>query len=250
MPYANRQPSTNPKLVLIHGFLDSGLAWQPLADALAASGYTSTAPDLAGAGARQAESGPYSLGRAVDEIVSHVNADTAPIALIGHSMGAQIAELAAMRLGSRVSALVLLTPTPLGGNALPDEIRSTLRESGGDALAQRSIRQTFSKNLSEAQLLTATAADVLMGSDAVRGYYDAFTGGDIIGKRPTACTAQTLILGAQDDPVISPEMVRQIQEERFPVGRLGFIAGSGHWPHIERVEATAHAITEFLQEVA
>lgn len=241
--------SRSPLLVLVHGFLDNRTAWSPLVDALALSGYACTAMDLKGAGALQASPGPFTLDQAVEDVVSHIGADERPVVLIGHSMGAQIAELAAARLGSAVSALVLLTPTPLEGNTLPDEVRTMLRESGGDAGAQQGIRRAFSRNLTEAQIQNATAEDVLMGKEAVRGYYDAFTGGDAAGENPTSCAGPVLLLGAENDPVISPEMVRRIQQGRFPAARLEFVANSGHWLQLEQTEATARAISEFLRNV-
>lgn len=233
------------KLVLVHGFLDNAKAWQPLADALEAAGHACVALDLAGAGARQAEAGPYTLARGVDDVLRLVGNEQ--VVLIGHSMGAQIAELAAAQLGEQVAALVLVTPTPLAGNALPEEVRNMLRESGADVTAQQGIRRAFSRNLSEEALRRATAWEVMMGRDAVRGYYDAFTIGDAAGKQPTACTAPVLILGAEEDPVIAPEMVRRIHAERFPAADLQFIPGAGHWPQVEQTAATASAIADFLQ---
>jgi len=250
MAQSTRQQGAGAKLVCLHGFLDNGAAWQPLAAALEAAGYACAALDLAGAGARQAEAGPYTLQRAVDDVLSFIGDGGGPLVLVGHSMGAQIAELAAARLADKVSALVLLTPTPLDGNTLPDEVRAMLRESGGDAAAQQGIRRAFSKNLSEAQLQAATAQNVMMGKDAVRGYYDAFSGGDPAGKEATACTAPVLILGAEEDPVIAPAMVRAIQAERFPGARLAFVAHSGHWPQVEQTAATAEAIAGFLRAAA
>ena len=237
----------SPLLVFVHGFLDNRNAWSPLAQALAAAGYASTAFDLRGAGALQSSSGPYTLQQAVEDVVSHIGTPGGPLVLVGHSMGAQIAELAAVRLGSAVSALVLITPTPLAGNTLPDEVRAMLRESGGDAVAQQGIRRAFSRNLSAAQIDSATAAEVMMGKEAVRGYYDAFTGGDASGTQTTACAVPVLILGAEEDPVIAPAMVRQIHQERFPGAALGLVANSGHWPQLEQCEATARAIGNFLQ---
>jgi pimeloyl-ACP methyl ester carboxylesterase len=233
--------------ILVHGFLDNGAAWQPLSTALSKAGYSCITPDLAGAGACQQESGPYTLQRAVDDVVALAGEVDTPLVMIGHSMGAQIAELAAVRLGARVSALVLITPTPLGGNTLPDEVRTMLRESGGDAMAQEGIRRAFSKNLSEHDLRKQIAQDVIMGKEAVRGYYDAFTVGDSAGNEPTACNSAVLILGAEDDPVIAPSMVREIHERRFPGAQLSFIAGSGHWPQFEQPEGTAQAILTFLE---
>ncbi len=237
----------SPLLVFVHGFLDNRRAWLPLAKGLAAAGYASTAVDLRGAGTLQSSPGPYTLNQAVEDVLSHIGTPDGPVVMIGHSMGAQIAELAAAKLGNAVAALVLMTPTPLAGNTLPDEVRSMLRESGGDADAQQGIRRAFSRNLSDAQIRELTAQEVMMGKDAVRGYYDAFAGGDACGKQATACACPVLILGAEEDPVIAAEMVRQIHGERFPGAALAFVANSGHWPQLEQCEATLGAISNFLQ---
>jgi pimeloyl-ACP methyl ester carboxylesterase len=236
-----------PLLVLVHGFLDHGGTWTTLAGQLSDAGYASTAPDLKGAGALQANPGPYALQQAVQDVLAHLGTPTQPVVLVGHSMGAQIAELAAARLGSAVAALVLITPTPLGGNTLPDEVRTLLRESGADTAAQQGIRRAFGRNLSEQQILSATAPGVMMGKEAVRGYYDAFTGGDAAGESATAYAGPVLVLGAAEDPVIAPDMVRSIHQQRFPAAALDFIAGSGHWPQLEQPEATARTIAAFLR---
>ncbi|MCW5297785.1 alpha/beta hydrolase [Herbaspirillum lusitanum] len=241
---------TDHRLVFIHGFLDNASLWKPLMSILTTAGYKCTAPDLPGAGARRSDLGPYTLDRATKDIVDHVGEDGTPVILIGHSMGAQIAELVTARLKNKVSALILLTPTPLEGNNLPDAVRSMLRESGGDAPAQEGIRQAFSKNLSADDLRNSTTTNVLMGKEAARGYYDAFTGGDSAGFSTTTCESPILIIGAEEDPVIAPEMVRKIHTQRFPSAQLRFIPNSGHWPHLEQPRTTARLITVFLQTVS
>jgi len=85
-------------LVLIHGFLDSHIGWDPLVAQWPAQAITTVAPDLRGAGARRDAAGPYSLEQAVEDVVSLiVEQELQAVALVGHSMGAQIAELAAAR---------------------------------------------------------------------------------------------------------------------------------------------------------
>lgn len=230
-------------LVMVHGFLDNGATWQPLIDALAPHDLECIAPDLRGAGLRASAAGPYTLSQAVDDVLAAL-AGKNHVVLIGHSMGAQIAELAASRIASRVSALVLVTPTPLQGNVLPDAVRNMLRESGGDAQAQRLIRTQFSCTL-PAHLLDADPA-LMMGPETVRGYYDAFTTGDSAGARPSVYDGPTLLIGAQQDPVIVPEMVRDIRETRFPHARLEFIDDSGHWPHAEQPAQMRGILEDFL----
>ncbi|ANN72184.1 alpha/beta fold hydrolase [Bordetella bronchialis] len=234
--------------VFIHGFLDSGASWTPLVRALSPYGVQCLAPDLRGAGERAAEQGPYTLAQAVDDVLERVGSagPAEGLALVGHSMGAQIAELVAMRIPRQIAALVLITPTPLEGNALPDDVRTMLRESGGDIQAQRRIRQLFSRNLSEDFLQASLHPARIMAKAAARGYYDAFTDGDRAGERPGAYGGPTLILGAADDPVIPREMVERIRTARHPRAELSFIEGSGHWPQAEQPAATAARLRDFL----
>ncbi|OZI26344.1 hypothetical protein CAL26_03155 [Bordetella genomosp. 9] len=236
-------------VIFIHGFLDSGASWQPLVHALAPYGLACLAPDLRGAGDRADQDGPYTLAQAVDDVLDRLREPAAAggVALVGHSMGAQIAELAAMRAPASVSALALITPTPLEGNALPDEVRAMLRESGGDVAAQRGIRKAFSRNLPDALVDASLDPRRMMGAAAVRGYYDAFTGGDRAGERPGQYPGPTLILGAVEDPVIPSAMVERIRSTRHPRAELAFIDGSGHWPQLEQPASTAAHLARFLQ---
>jgi pimeloyl-ACP methyl ester carboxylesterase len=234
-------------LVFIHGFLDSRATWAPLITALPPGTTYSIAIDLRGAGERRADAGPYTLDQAVGDVLElFEERDLSGVMLVGHSMGAQIAELVACEAPERVSALALITPTPLGGNTLPDDIRSLLRESGGDPLAQRNIRKMFSRNLGDHQLDRLMSADLLMPKKVVRDYYDAFTCGDARGHMPCPYDGPTLVLGATEDPVIPAQQVADICRHRFPAADFRLIDGSGHWPQLEQPGRTAEALVGHL----
>jgi pimeloyl-ACP methyl ester carboxylesterase len=142
--------------------------------------------------------------------------------------------------------LTLITPTPLRGNTLPDEVRNLLRESGDDPVAQRGIRASFSTNLNDAQLDSLVTPGVLMSKAAVRQYYDAFTLGDPRGNEPCTYRGPTLVIGAQDDPVITLDQVAAACRERFPSAKFRVVARSGHWPHLEQSAQTAQLIARHL----
>src|SRR5882672_7933647 len=100
---AGREPQA---LVFIHGFLDSHATWGPLIEALPRHAAQSIAPDLRGAGKRQAHAGPYTLNQAVTDILELLDEQgLTNVALVGHSMGAQIAELVAWEVPERVTSL-------------------------------------------------------------------------------------------------------------------------------------------------
>ena len=235
-------------LVFIHGFLDSHATWGPLIEAMPTYAAPSIAPDLRGAGRRQAHPGPYTLNQAVTDILELLDEQgLTNVALVGHSMGAQIAELIAWQVPERVTSLTLITPTPLAGNVLPESARAMLRESGADAVAQRNIRKLFSKNLNDDRLDQLVHAAVLMGKEAARDYYDAFIEGDMRGHAPCTYEGPTLILGATDDPVIPAQQVAEIRRNRFPTADFRLIDGSGHWPQLEQPERTAEALASHLR---
>jgi len=239
-------PSCPPDcLVLIHGFLDSHSGWSELIEQLQPTSSTIIAPDLRGAGKLRNAGGPYSLEQAVADVVDMIG-DFQNVALVGHSMGAQVAELVAQRIPDRTIALVLITPTPLAGNTLPDEVRSTLRNCGGDPDAQRAIRQMFSRRLTKLQLDRLVDPEMMMGGAAVQAYYDAFTGGHPSGNVPCAYDGPMLVISANDDPVIPVQMVTQEREQRFPSAAFARISDSGHWPQMEQPARTAGVIVSFL----
>ncbi|WP_240975421.1 alpha/beta fold hydrolase [Paraburkholderia aromaticivorans] len=234
-------------LIFIHGFLDNHTVWNDLIEVLAPSSVPVIARDLRGAGHRRNEDDACTLMQAVVDIVQVFDdMRLSRVALVGHSMGAQIAELVASERAAQVASLTLITPTPLRGNMLPVEVRDLLRESGDLPAVQREIRVSFSTHLNGDQLNSLTAPHVLMNKATVRQYYDAFTLGDPRGNEPCAFRGPTMVIGAQGDPVIPIEQIADECRERFPAASLRIVAHSGHWPHLEQPAQTARLIARHL----
>lgn len=105
-----------PQLVLVHGWGDCGETFAPLLSAWSHEA-TVAAPDMRGFG-RTAHTGPHywfaDYIADLDALLQALNPDQ-PVALVGHSMGAQIASLYAGVRPERVSHLVVLD-----GLFLPD----------------------------------------------------------------------------------------------------------------------------------
>jgi len=237
-------------IIFVHGFLDSASAWEALMATMQTPDTRLIAVDLRGAGASHDMAGPRTLAQAAADVAAIVER-CAPgsVTLVGHSMGAQIAELVALRCAKQVAALVLMTPVPLGGSALPEEVSATLRNAAGDAEVHRHLRRSFSKNLSAAALEDLVANGVTQTTETVQGYFDAWSVGDPAGNAPSAWRGPVMLVGAVDDPFVPQDAVRQIQSTRFPAAQLEFIADAGHWPQAEQAQATAAVLTRFLGQV-
>ena len=113
----------SPIAVLLHGITANAMAWAPVAAALA-GGFEVIAPDLRGRARSAHLPGPYGLDRHADDVATLLDrfgadrdAGADATVLVGHSMGAFVAALAAAGTArDRVHGLVLVD----GGLALPE----------------------------------------------------------------------------------------------------------------------------------
>lgn len=77
---------------------------------------------------------------------------TASVIVVGHRMGAQVAERAAGARSDAVAVIVLLTLVRLGGIALPTEVATEMRGLDGNRAGQVQLRTQFATPLPEATL--------------------------------------------------------------------------------------------------
>lgn len=240
------EPSSRPLVVLIHGYLDDPTAWRLVAPALEAEGFRTIAPALA---RHEAE---LTLDAFAETVTAATNAaladgDLEGVVLVGQSMGAQVAELAARSIGD-VRALVLLTPVPLGGLALPEEMAGPLRGCAGNADIQRALRSQLSAALSADDLEQLVQTGLDLSKDRVEGWFDAWTGGDPDAAEDAPPAVPTMVLTGAADPFVNKDLLGLI-EARFPAALLHNVSGAGHWPHLEAPDAVATELVTFLRGV-
>ncbi len=125
-----------PAVVAVHGITANGLSWGPVAEQLGGR-VRLIAPDLAGRAGSRDEPGPYGLGRHADDVIALLDArGLDQVVLAGHSMGAYVAAMAAVRHPGRVTSVVMVD----GGLARPlppgTDVDATLRQALGPAIAR------------------------------------------------------------------------------------------------------------------
>lgn len=126
-------------VVAAHGITANHLSFALLAQALGGDA-TLVAPDLRGRGRSNAIAGPFGITAHADDLVGvldHLGLDR--VVLLGHSMGAWVAALTALRRPDRVQAVVLVD----GGIALPGiagaPVDAVLEAVLGPAIARLSM---------------------------------------------------------------------------------------------------------------
>lgn len=134
-----------PTVLAIHGITANAWHFDPLAHRLA-GGAELIAVDLRGRGRSFANTGPFGIRRHAADIVRIVGELGHPVTLLGHSMGAFVALMAAEHAPELFDGVVLVD----GGAPLPavdtDQVDETLEATLGPAIAR--IRKVWPDRVS------------------------------------------------------------------------------------------------------
>jgi pimeloyl-ACP methyl ester carboxylesterase len=240
-----------PTVLLIHGFLDGASVWDGLVDALAGEVGT-VRYDLPGFGTRRGSVADAcsmtleSLAAEAGEILKGIDG---PVIVVGQSLGTQVAELVAAQHSDQVRGLVLLTPVPLGGTQLPDEVVAPFGALGGDRVAQRSLRAELSPHLGEEQLDRLTDVGVPVAADVIAHYVDVWNNGLRNAPATSAFGGPVLIVRGGADGFVTQQVVDAIRP-RFVEPDVNVIDEGGHWIHVEYPGSVATMILDFADAIA
>ena len=251
---------SGPPALLLHGFTGSAATWSRQLAALGTD-HRTIAPDLLGHARSEPATEParYDLGAQADMLTDLL--DRLAIAstdVVGYSLGARLALRLAVEYPPRVGRLVLESPSA----GIADERVRHARKVADDALAASLERDGIESFVDawERQELFASHAS-LSRADRVelrreRLAHDpaalaaALRGGGQ-GSMPPLHAAlggirsPTLVVAGSLDPtgLTRAETV----SAALPHARLEVITDAGHMPHLERPDAFAAILTDFLR---
>ena len=275
-----------PLLVLIHGLGDEADSWRDLIPLLREHCRV-LAPDLPGFG-RSASPGKISVKRHIAAIVRLLEAEGAgpdnPAVLAGNSMGALIAEGAAISRPRLVKALILIDGCfpmeikPAGGFlflCLPFLGKRWYRRFRTEhEAAYRSLFSYYADfhamDETERQFLRKRVIERVERETQDRAYFasrrsmvwtsltsgprrlkelSAFLRGGAVSTRgKTGDVSKKLLMIWGEKDVIIPQAAAKPLREAFPEAAFTVISGAGHLPHQEKPAETASEILRFLDQ--
>jgi pimeloyl-ACP methyl ester carboxylesterase len=254
-------------VLLLHGLNGFKEGWGRLPAALAAAGMRAVSVDLPGFGATPAPRGrtsPESVARAVAPLVEAL----APVALVGHSLGAQPALALAAARTAAITRIALIAPWAIARplRLPPRGVADVLRlPLVGPALARLGIarlrrdperrRQAFLSAVGdparvaadpEASALLDEAAARLERADlrAMAGWAASGVRADLRALAPRVPQPTLVVQGALDRVTRAPGAARLA--EALPGGRLLMVDGAGHFPHLEEPAVVVPAVVGHL----
>lgn len=249
-------------LVLLHGFTGSATTWTPLSAALDTR-YAMHAVELPGHGGSSApdDAGRYALGRLAADLAGVLDAlGIERAAVLGYSLGGRAALRFALEHPRRVGALVLESTSP----GIVDPSERTTRRAADEALADAIEREGIARFVERWEQLPLWASQSAL-PDAVRerlrtermacsprGLANSLRGAGAAVEEPVIerldgiSVPALLVAGALDTKYVA---LGRVMEQAMPRARLTIVERAGHAVHLERPDAFAALVAEFLDAV-
>ncbi len=245
-----------PPLVLLHGWgLHAGL-FAPLVSALTTH-HRVHAVDLPGFG-RSDPLRPWTLDAVVDALQRAFAGESAPLAILGWSLGGALAMRWALEHPSRIGKLVLVAATPkfVADDSWPHAMQRQTLEQFADELAA-SWKPTLQRFLSlqvqgsdEGHATLATLRHQLFA----RGVPDAAAIDEALAALRTLdlrdqvgrLTQPSLVISGGRDTLVPASAGRWLAGA-LPAGELLAIPGAAHAPFLSHRDEFVAALLEFLQ---
>jgi pimeloyl-ACP methyl ester carboxylesterase len=244
----SRDGAGDRAIVFVHGFLDDQHVWNAVIAELKAPGFEIVRFDHAGFGGRADASGPFSYDRFASDLSAVVDMLDKPFVLVGHSLGATVAELVAAARPDRALGLALLSPIQFGGTRIPDAEFEPIRAAGELGAAEyQGFRRQFAPAAPEAELERLAAVAAGLRPEVVRTVADMWNNGYPAGPRPSGYSGPVLVLRGTEDPLLTEDVIASAVTSRFePAETAVTVIEAGHWAHIEQPSAVAADIDRFL----
>jgi 2-succinyl-6-hydroxy-2,4-cyclohexadiene-1-carboxylate synthase len=234
------------RVVLLHGFTQSGRSWGGIADALAAS-YRVTTIDAPGHGRSAAVEAGLTDGA---DLMAQAAPD--PATWIGYSMGGRFALHVALRHRQVVKRLVLVSATA----GIEDDGERADRRDSDAALAERVEREGLEAFVrwwvSQPMFatLTETGIDSRLGGTAAglaSSLRLAGTGSQtpLWNQLPALAGVPTLIMAGEQDRRYAAIAAR-LREAIGSSAQLCVLPGAGHACHLEQPDRFLEEVTDFL----
>ena len=236
------------RLMLVHGFTQTGASWAAIADMLRSAGHEVITPDAPGHGTRG--DAPANLW----DGALGLSAECGPGTWVGYSMGGRLALHVALAHPDVVQRLVLVGATPgivddderAARVQADEELAVSLERDGVDAFLERWLTQPLFASLPpEAADVGARRANTvagLAGSLRLAG-----TGAqEPLWDRLGEIAVPVMLVVGGDDAKFRDLAFRMA--ERLPDATVVELGGCGHACHLETPERFVDALRDFLDD--
>lgn len=232
-------------VLLLHGLTEAGTTWPDLVERWGGSDRI-VAPDLRGHG-ESPRFAPHELDRApelmLEDVLALLDAEPEPVVLLGHSLGGNLALVAALTRPDRVRALVLEDPASPGDEPVGDIVAEN--EAFLDSMATAADRAAQVERMLEESSWTRAEIEAWAACKPQVDRRYIHDGLRLLApswvESFQALAVPTLLVVPDPAPMAPPP-----EAVTNPLVRRAVITGAGHCVRRDQPEAFFAAVEEFL----
>ena len=252
------EAGTGPAIVMIHGFGAAIDWWDEIAPALAAD-HRVIRVDLIGHGGTAAPASGYAIPRQAELVAAVLDRlGIERVAVIGHSMGGEVATALAETSPARSAALILIDSPPTAATTFTILTDAAMTPVLGELLSHFATDDTIRRGLAQGFAPGFPVPEKFV-ADLEQLTYIAFRSAhkDSIAYRTAKPTHERLAalmpvppllaLFGTMDAIVPPEQAKYFAQ--VPDAKVVMIEGSGHSPMVEKPAETLELIRGFLRDV-
>jgi pimeloyl-ACP methyl ester carboxylesterase len=245
---------SGPLIIAVPGMGDLRSSYRHLAPALVVAGFRVATMDLRGHGDSDTTFADYDDPAAASDILALAAHLGGPALIIGNSMGAAAAVIAAAEQPAAISGLVLVGPFVRNPSASAIKLLF-FRATFGGPWARRAWLAYFPKffpTRRDADFAQHRAA--IAAATARPGYAKAFRATTRVSHDPAEAvldqvhTDVLVVMGSKDPDFLDQQAEADFIAERLH-GRAVMIPGAGHYPQAELPEVTSPTIVQFARQI-
>lgn len=263
MHYRDDGPRDAPVIVLVHGYGDSFLTWEPWIERLSPT-YRVITLDLPGHGLTRAPKGYVidqdAFADLIDDLAAKENLP--PFALVGNSMGGGVAWKTALRHPARLNALVLVDAA--GWPATTLKTPPLAFRILGSPVGRFLLQHIETRPITGPGLKADVVDDSLITPDFLNRWVEVQRAPGhrqilmSMGAKPSVpatpealakIAVPTLVMHGAQDQIIEPESARKFAAA-IPGAKLILYPKAGHLPQYELPDQTTADLKAFLKTLA
>jgi pimeloyl-ACP methyl ester carboxylesterase len=236
------------RIIGIHGWFGPDNSWKNFGHWINPRRFTWALPDLRGYGSRRLEAGHFTIDEAAQDVLELADSlSWDQFSLVGHSMGALVAQRLLADHAARVQKFVAITPVPAAGIPFDDTTREFFA-SAADRLENRRMilnRSTGSRHLPN--VISALLESSVLSStpEAFRGYFASWSTAKFADELLAVTNSVKVIVGVNDTD-LTLEVVKSTFGKTFDSCAFVQLEGCGHYPMLEAPLELVREIELFL----
>ncbi|PNP84204.1 hypothetical protein FNYG_02892 [Fusarium nygamai] len=248
--FPSRQHQDHPTIIFLHFWGGSSKTWSPVND-LTASSFPTVRIDFRGWGnsAGPSDDAKYSILQLAQDIELVIKRlDLREYIIVGHSMGAKVAQaIAGRNLVDRLAGLVLLCPAPPTPLMLPEEMRDQQISAYDSAQSAEFVARNLltAKSLPDGTI-KGIVEDMLKGNPSAKAAWPRYAMNEDIIELAKCISIPSIVIAGGKDQVEPVVRVKAEVSGNISVDEFLVLEEVGHLALLEAPEEVAKIISDFI----